>query len=56
MNSENHYNEENFAIIEQVALRVSGRVLFSEDETFAPAGAFDVVFGDFENNWRTSTR
>ena len=27
-----------------------------EDETPAPAGAFDVVFGDFENNWRTSTR
>ena len=57
-NSENHYNEENFETIIGAgqALRVSGRVLFSEDETPAPAGAFDVVFGDFENNWRTSTR
>lgn len=57
-NSENHYNEENFETIIGAgqALRVSGRVLFSEDETPAPAGAFDVVFGDYENNWRTSTR
>ena len=57
-NSENHYNDENFETIIGAgqALRVSGRVLFSEDETPAPAGAFDVVFGDFENNWRTSTR
>jgi hypothetical protein len=57
-NSENHYNEENFETIIGAgqALRVSGRVLFSEDETPAPAGAFDVAFGDFENNWRTSTR
>ncbi|MEG3601554.1 MAG: hypothetical protein VX356_04880, partial [Candidatus Thermoplasmatota archaeon] len=57
-NSENHYNEENFETIIGAgqALRVSGRVLFSEDETPAPAGAFDVGFGDFENNWRTSTR
>ena len=56
-NSENHYNEENFETIIGAgqALRVSGRVLFSEDETPAPAGG-DVVFGDFENNWRTSTR
>ncbi len=57
-NSENHYNEENFETIIGAgqALRVSGRVLFSEDETPAPPGAFDVVFGDFQNNWRTSTR
>jgi hypothetical protein len=57
-NSENHYNDENFETIIGAgqALRVSGRVLFSEDETPAPPGAFDVVFGDFENNWRTSTR
>ncbi len=57
-NSENHYNPENYETIIGAgqALRVSGRVLFSEDETPAPPGAFDVVFGDFENNWRTSTR
>jgi hypothetical protein len=57
-NSENHYNPENFETIIGAgqALRVSGRVLFSEDETPAPPGSFDVVFGDFENNWRTSTR
>ena len=37
-NSENHYNEENFETIIGAgqALRVSGRVLFSEDETPAP--------------------
>ena len=57
-NSENHYNPENFETIIGAgqALRVSGRVLFAEDETPAPPGSFDVVFGDFENNWRTSTR
>jgi hypothetical protein len=57
-NSENHYNSENIETIIGAgqALRVNGRVLFSEDETPAPAGAFDVVFGDFVNNWRTSTR
>ncbi|MGB1485406.1 MAG: hypothetical protein ACPG9E_05390, partial [Poseidonia sp.] len=57
-NSENHYNVENFETIIGAgqALRVSGRVLFAEDETPAPPGSFDVVFGDFENNWRTSTR
>ncbi|MBQ70380.1 MAG: hypothetical protein CMA65_02690 [Euryarchaeota archaeon] len=57
-NSENHYNSDNIETIIGAgqALRVNGRVLFSEDETPAPAGAFDVVFGDFENNWRTSTR
>ena len=55
-NSENHYNVENFETIIGAgqALRVSGRVLFAEDETPAPPGSFDVVFGDFENNWRTS--
>ena len=57
-NSENHYNSENYETIIGAgqALRVSGRVLFAEDETPAPAGSFDVVFGDYENNWRTSTR
>ncbi len=57
-NGLNHYNDENFETIIGAgqALRVSGRVLFSEDETPAPAGAFDVTFGDFEFLWETSTR
>lgn len=57
-NGENHYNDENFETIIGAgqALRVSGRVLFSEDETPAPAGAFDVTFGDFEFKWETSIR
>jgi len=49
-NSENHYNPENFETIIGAgqALRVSGRVLFSEDETPAPRwSSFDVAFGDF---------
>ena len=37
-------------------MRVTGRVLFSEDETPAPAGAFDVAFGDYDNTWTTSPR
>jgi hypothetical protein len=54
----NHYNDEfkETLIGAGQALRVSGRVLFSEDETPAPAGAFDVVFGDYDHVWRTSTR
>ena len=54
----NHYNDEfkETLIGAGQALRVSGRVLFSEDETPAPAGAFDVVFGDYDHTWRTSTR
>ena len=57
-NGINHYNDENFETIIGAgqALRVSGRVLFSEDETPAPAGAFDVTFGDFDFIWETSTR
>ena len=57
-NSVNHYTSENFESIIGAgqALRITGRVLFSETETPAPPGSFDVVFGDFENNWRTSTR
>ncbi len=56
--STNHYNSE---IAETLigagqALRVSGRVLFSEDEMPAPAGAFDVIFGDYDHEWKTSTR
>ena len=54
----NHYNEENQESIIGAgqALRVTGRVLFSEDETPAPAGAFDVAFGDYDNTWTTSPR
>ena len=37
-------------------MRVNGRVLFSDSETPAPPGAFDVVFGDYDNVWTTSTR
>lgn len=56
--STNHYNSEfsETLIGAGQALRVSGRVLFSEDEMPAPAGAFDVVFGDYDHEWRTSTR
>jgi hypothetical protein len=54
----NHYNNEfsETLIGAGQALRVTGRVLFSEDDTPAPAGAFDVVFGDYDYQWRTSTR
>jgi len=31
-------------------------VLFSEDETPAPAGTFDVTFGDYDHQWVTSPR
>jgi len=56
--STNHYNSEvsETLIGAGQALRVSGRILFSEDEMPAPAGAFDVVFGDYDHEWRTSTR
>ena len=54
----NHFNSEfdETLIGAGQALRVNGRVLFSEDETPAPPGAFDVVFGDYDNTWTTSTR
>ena len=54
----NHYNDEveETLIGSGQALRVTGRVLFSEDETPAPPGAFDVVFGDFDHVWKTSPR
>ena len=56
--SKNHYNSEltETLIGAGQALRVSGRVLFSEDEMPAPAGTFDVIFGDYDHEWRTSTR
>ncbi|HJL97059.1 MAG TPA: hypothetical protein QF401_02800, partial [Candidatus Poseidoniaceae archaeon] len=54
----NHYNSDfqETLIGAGQALRVNGRVLFSEDETPAPPGAFDVIFGDYDNTWKTSTR
>ena len=54
----NHYNDEaeETLIGSGQALRVTGRASFSEDETPAPPGAFDVVFGDFDHVWRTSPR
>jgi hypothetical protein len=54
----NHYNDDfdETIIGAGQALRVTGRVLFSEDETPAPAGAFDVTFGDYDNIWVTSPR
>ena len=57
-NGENHYNAEfdETLIGAGQALRVNGRVLFSDSETPAPPGAFDVVFGDYDNVWTTSTR
>jgi hypothetical protein len=54
----NHYNDESEETLigSGQALRVTGRVLFSEDETPAPPGSFDVVFGDFDHVWKTSPR
>ena len=57
-NGINHYNS-NFdetSIGVGQALRVSGRVMFSEDETPAPAGIFDIRLADYENQWGTSIR
>ena len=55
----NHYNDEaDETLIGSgwQALRVTGRVLFSEDDACASRRAFDVVFGDFDHVWRTSPR
>ena len=57
-NGMNHYsNDDTTSLIGAgQALRFSGRVLFSEDSTPAPSGAFDIVLGDLEHEWRTSPR
>lgn len=57
-NGVNHYygDESTSLIGSGQALRFSGRVLFSEDSTPAPAGSFDIVLGDLEHQWRTSPR
>ena len=54
----NHYNPEfdETLIGAGQALRFSGRVLFSEDETPAPAGSFTISLGDYENQWTTTSR
>ena len=53
----NHYNPEfeESVIGAGQALRFSGRVLFSEDNTPAPSGAFEVVLGDYEYSWSSTT-
>ena len=37
-------------------VRVAGRILFSEDATPAPEGAFDIVIGDLERSWSAAPR
>ena len=37
-------------------VRVSGRILFSEDAAPAPEGAFDIVVGDLERSWSAVPR
>ncbi|MBT05255.1 MAG: hypothetical protein CMA92_05785 [Euryarchaeota archaeon] len=57
-NGINHYNldfEETSIGVGQ-ALRLDGRVLYSEDETPAPAGIFDIQIMDYDNQWETSIR
>ncbi|MDP7001815.1 MAG: hypothetical protein QGH90_07935, partial [Candidatus Poseidoniaceae archaeon] len=54
-NGNNHYTggqEESLVGAGQV-LRFTGRVMFSEDSTPAPAGAFNVVLGDYDHLWET---
>ena len=54
----NHYNPDfdETLIGAGQALRFSGRVLFAEDETPAPAGAFTIELGDYDNQWTTTSR
>ena len=54
----NHYNPEfdETLIGAGQALRFSGRVIFSEDETPAPAGTFTISLGDYDNEWTTTSR
>ena len=37
-------------------VRVNGRILFAEDQTPAPEGAFDIVVGNFETEWSAVPR
>jgi hypothetical protein len=54
----NHYNTDfdETLIGAGQALRFSGRVLFSEDETPAPPGSFTIALGDYEQEWKTTSR
>ena len=54
----NHYNPEfdETLIGAGQALRFSGKVLFSEDETPAPAGAFSIELSDYANSWSTTSK
>ena len=48
--------EEQETIAAGQVVRVNGRILFSEDETPAPEGAFDIVIGNLELEWRAVPR
>ncbi len=55
---QNLYNEEGEqrTIAAGQVVRVNGRILFSEDHTPAPEGAFDIVVGNLELQWRAVPR
>ncbi|MBS72462.1 MAG: hypothetical protein CMO20_05890 [Thermoplasmata archaeon] len=54
----NLYNggEEQSTIAAGQVVRVNGRILFSEDQTPAPEGAFDIVIGNLELEWNAVPR
>ena len=54
----NHYNPEfdETLIGAGQALRFSGKVIFSEDETPTPPGSFTISLGDYEREWTTTSR
>jgi len=49
-------NEDPELIAAGQVVRVAGRILFSEDATPAPEGAFDIVVGDLERSWSAVPR
>jgi len=55
---QNLYNEEGEqrTIAAGQVVRVNGRILFSEDHAPAPEGAFDIVVGNLELEWRAVPR
>lgn len=57
-NGENHYTEDysETVIGQGQAIKVSGRILFSEDNTPAPEGFFGVLLQDDNFEWSTSIR
>ncbi len=54
----NHYNSEfdETLIGAGQVIRFSGRVMFAEDETPAPPGAFTITLGDYDYEWSTTSR